>query len=205
MIGRTLSIALVLACLAVSGPADAKRTANYSVDDAEIMKWGLEQNLNPISAMPVKSVHNVTLEIAPGVDHEVIRGGIYCSAWKITNPISQMITKAATLWDNDDKLAGTTDAPDLKISVERANTLTRCVSTGELVGTCITRVIIDAQVTQGSAPPRPIHTMIERGGKLGGFCGGIAQSVAVVSRETVIALIKAASETEKAVVAAPAL
>jgi hypothetical protein len=43
---------------------------------------------------------------------------------------------------------------------------------------------------------RPVRVSIERSGSLKGFCAGLARSVAVVSRESVIALIKAAHTTE---------
>lgn len=190
---RAVLLGSAIAALMCAGPAVAKRVADYSVGDAQLMQWGLELSLNPIAALPTKSSHNVALEIAPGVDHEAIRGGIYCSAWRVENPIAQLIGNVASQWDGDGKLASGAEIADVRLKVDRASTLTRCVGSGELAAICITRVAIEAQVTEvSSQTSRPVRVSIERSGPLKGLCAGLARSVAVVSRETVIALINAA-------------
>jgi hypothetical protein len=194
---RAVLLASAIAVLVCADPAVAKRVADYSVGDEKLMQWGLELSLNPIAALPTKSSRNVALEIAPGVDHDAIRGGIYCSAWKVENPIAQLIGNVASQWDSDGKLASGTEIADVMIKVDRASTLTRCVGSGELAAICITRVAIEAQVTEVSAQTtRPVRVSIERSGPLKGLCSGLARSVAVVSRESAIALIKAVGTDE---------
>ena len=189
--------ALIVAGIALVSPAGAKRVADYSVPDAELVKWGQEQDLNPLSALPQKSAYNVTLEVAPGVDHQVIRGGVYCSAWKTENPISQLIRSIVTQWDNDGTLAVSGSGSDIILRFDQARTFSRCVGTGELVGTCITRVSIDGSVSAGlGKEARPVNVEVELGGKLSGFCAGITKGMAAVSREAVIAFIKMASNGE---------
>jgi hypothetical protein len=188
--------ALTITGIAFASPSEAKRVADYSVSDAELIKWGQEQNINPLSALPTKSANNVGLEIAPSVDHQVVRGGVLCSAWKIDNPISQIIRSIATQWDSDGTLATPGAGADVTLRIDQARTLSRCVGTGELVGTCITRVSIDGSVVGSGKEPRPVNVEVEFGGKLSGFCAGIAKGTATVSREAVIAFIKAAADGE---------
>lgn len=189
--------ALTIAGIVCISPTEAKRVADYSVSDAELVKWGQEQNINPLSALPTKSANNVALEITPSVDHQVVRGGNFCSAWKIDNPISQIIRSIAAQWDSDGALASPGAGSDITLRVDQARTFSRCVGTGELVGTCITRVSIDGSVTTGSAKePRPVNVEVEFGGKMSGFCAGIAKGTAAVSREAVIAFIKASANDE---------
>ena len=189
--------ALTLAGIAFASPTEAKRVADYSVTDAELIKWGQEQNINPLSALPSKSVSNVALEISPSVDHQVVRGGVFCSAWKIDNPISQIIRSIATQWDSNGTLASPGAGADVTLRIDQARTFSRCVGTGELVGTCITRVSIDGSVSAGfGKESRPVNVEVEFGGKMGGFCAGMAKSTAAVSREAVIAFIKAAANDE---------
>jgi hypothetical protein len=194
MIGAYKTAALFFAVIALASPASAKRVADYSVSDAEILKWGQEQKLSPLSELPQKSSYNIALEMAPGVDHQVVRGGVYCSAWKIDNPVSQLFRSVVTNWDSDGALAAPGSAADVTLRVDQARTFSRCVGTGELVGTCITRVSIDGSVLEASGKEtRPVNVEVELAGKMGGFCGGIAQGTAAVSREAVIAFIKAAT------------
>jgi len=174
----------------------AKRTVDYSVDDATLHKWAEEQELTPLMPNPNKSIHHIALDFSPGVDHEVVRGGLACSAWTIDNPISLSITAAITRWDREGRLATPTETPDLKVHIERASTLTRCVGTGELKSTCLSRVSIGALLTVGTTPTQSVHVTIERPTKAVGACAGLTRGIALVSREAAIALL-AAIETPR--------
>jgi hypothetical protein len=189
--------ALFFAVIALASPASAKRVADYSVSDSEILKWGQEQKLNPLSELPQKSAYNIALEMAPGIDHQVVRGGVYCSAWKIDNPVSQLFRTVVANWDSDGALAGSGSPADITLRIDQARTFSRCVGTGELVGTCITRVSIDGSVIAvAGKETRPVNVEVELAGKMSGICGGIAKGTAAVSREAVIAFIKAATKEE---------
>lgn len=174
----------------IAAPAPAARIVPYPIDETTLLKDGAEQGLVP-SPAPPKAAKPIALQLAPDLDHEVMRVGIVCSAWKVQNPISSLIRDmvAAQNPDGPIKDIGATKNA-ISVTVKRAGTLSRCVSTGDLSGDCITRVSIDASVSvDGTAEPHQIHAEVEKNTRSIGMCAGLTRGIGLVSRETVIQLI----------------
>jgi len=182
--------AIAFAALAAAQPAEARRTVDYSVDDATLGGWADEQGMAPLTPAPAPT-HAIRLELAPGLDHQVTRVGIVCSAWTVDNPISNLLTRMVP----GSATAAMDDSAGLTLRVEHAATLSRCFQVAELKARCITRVTLDGNVTKGNEV-RPVKAEIERATNSVGACAGLTRGIALVSRDAVIALIaKADAET----------
>jgi len=178
---------LGLALLAAASPAYAARTVVYPIDPATIEKDAVEQGLTA-SPAPPRGTHQLTLKMAPTVDHEVVRAGIMCGVWTVDNPIRALITAMATEHDPDGKLDPIVPA-GLTVEIDRASTLSRCVSNGEMSAMCITRVAIAGSVTADGGTPRALHVEVEKTAKQVGACAGLTRGIGLISREAVIALL----------------
>lgn len=181
---------IAFAALVSAQPAEARRTIDYSVDDATLSAWADEQGMAPLTPAPTPA-HALRLELAPALDHEVTRVGIVCSAWTVDNPISQLLTRMVP-----GSATAAMDRPaELTLRVEHAATLSRCFQVAELKARCLTRVTLDGNAVIGGAA-RPVHAEIERATNSVGACAGLTRGIALVSRDAVIALIaKADAET----------
>ncbi len=174
------------ACLAVTiaSSANARRTVDYSVDDATLATWATEQGvaLTPFPASDGKTV----VDIAPGVDHAVTSVGVFCSAWKIDNPVSQLIARAFP----NPASSGPAASTGTRVRITSASTFFRCVGSGEMKSVCLPRVSIDATVSDGAGVARLIRVTVERAAKGVGACAGLTRGIALVSREAVAKLVK---------------
>lgn len=177
----------ICSTILIAAPASAKRTVDYSVDDVTMASWAVEQGVS-LTAWPIRGNGQAGLVIVPSVDHEVLRGGIYCSAWKVENPISQLIRQGFDHWGAVVPLADSTPA-SIGVTIKAASTFSRCVGVSELKSVCITRVTIDAEIAARGEPARPVRVSVERSAKGIGACAGLTRGIALVSREAVIALI----------------
>lgn len=185
-----IGAAIAVAALAGAQPAEARRTVDYSVDDATLGAWADEQGMAPLTPAPAPA-HAIRLELKPGLDHEVTRVGIVCSAWTVDNPISALLTRMVP----GSATAAMAGPADLTLRVEHAATLSRCFQVAELKARCVTRVTLDGNAVSGGKE-RPVHAEIERATNSVGACAGLTRGIALVSRDAVIALIaKADAET----------
>ncbi|WP_404713398.1 hypothetical protein [Sphingomonas sp. MMS24-J13] len=185
------SLLWAVAALVIAAPVSAARIVAYPIDDATVLKDGGEQGLTP-SRTPAKGTKQIALQLAPDLDHEVMRVGIACSAWKVQNPIGALIRDMLAAHDPDGRIDNGSPATAISVAVKHAGTLSRCVTSGDLSGTCITRVSIDASLSDGAgANPRPIHVEVEQSTRSIGVCAGLTRGIGLISREAVIKLITA--------------
>jgi hypothetical protein len=195
---RKLALVLSAACLATTPvAAKAERIVNYAIDDAKARQEAEEQGV-PFTPLPQHGARHIAAEVAPGVDHEVIRVGITCSAWSVRNPISTLLKQFLAAWDRDGRPDSDPARPaDLTLRIDRAATVSRCVNTAEMQATCITRVSIDGISTVNGGAPQPIHVEREMATKGVGVCAGLARGVGAVSRQAVSDLIDRLAATRK--------
>ena len=182
---------IVAAMIAMVVPATAwaDRVVDYTIDEATAAHDAIEQGV-PLAPVPARGDAHVAVQIAPEVDHQVVRVGIFCSAWKVQNPISILIQRFLAAWDRDGAPSSSPSGPaDLLVKVDRASTLSRCVGTGELKTTCITRVSIDGSIARKSEAARAFHVEREEATKGIGACAGLTRGIALVSRDAASALI----------------
>lgn len=174
------------AVASVSTPADARRVVDYAEAKSSWQAWEAEQGVNPVS-VPAPRDGVVDLTFAPGVDHEVIRGGIGCSAWTVDNPLSQLIRDMVGDWSKSGII--THSPKSLSLRIDRASTFSRCVQTGEMKTTCVTRVTIDATAANATSYPTPVQAEVELPTRGIGVCAGLTRGIAVISRAAVAQLL----------------
>lgn len=189
MMRRVLGFAVVVVATSLPTSAGADRVVNYAIDETAAAHDAAEQGV-ALAPLPARGPTHIAVEIAPSVDHQVLRVGISCSAWKVQNPMTGLLQRFLTAWDR-----GGAPAPSLGpsvglvVKIERAATLSRCVSTGEMKSTCITRVSIDGSTARPGEEPRPFHVEREEAAKGVGVCAGLTRGIGLVSRQAASALI----------------
>lgn len=170
-------------------PATA-RVVDYSVSDELIRQEGFELKIAPISEAVQPGDRNISLNIAPGIDHITMALGMYCSAYKVENPVTQLLQRLAA----DRSIAASasnTTTTTAYIAVTSARSYRRCVELGEMNVRCIVRVSINGTVAdKDGATGIPISADVERDSSVSGICGSLARGIRVVSREAGIALFK---------------
>lgn len=147
-----------------------------------------------ISPLPERGGWDVALTLGTDVDHVTFALGQACSAYKVENPIALRVRHMMSLWDRD----GSVETPAnpahvIKVRIDRARSDRKCVQRAEFEGACYAHVSLkgEAETVDANGGTRrfPIIADVERAMGLGGFCSNMAGSLAVVSREAVIALI----------------
>lgn len=184
---RLAALAMVAACPAAGR---AERIVDYAVDEATAAKDAMEQGV-PLAPLPARGSTHVALVLAPAVDHEVVRTGIFCSAWKVQNPMSGLLRRFVAAWDRDGAPGTAAGAAvDLLVTVDRAATVSRCVGTGELKSMCITRVSIDGTMAARDQPARAFHVERESAAHGVGMCAGLTRGIGLVSRQAAADLVE---------------
>ncbi len=185
---------IAAALMAPTATAAAERVVDYSIDEATAAAHAAEQGV-PLSSMPERSPARVAVVIAPEVDHDVIRAGIACGAWKIRNPLSVEVQRVASAMDRDGAAAqGMAASVDLLVKVDRAATLSRCVSTGEMKSACIYRVTIVGSVKDRNGVERPLRIEREFVAKGVGICAGLTRGIGLVGRSATAAFFEEAAK-----------
>lgn len=191
---RAASLVLGVALLAgLAGSAEARRTVDYGAAKTAWAQWEAEQGVESVRT-PKPRGAPVQLTFAPGIDHEVLRGGIGCSAWTVDNPISQLVRDMVADWSQPGVAVDAAAATPLAIHMDRASTFTRCVQTAEIKVTCITRVRLEASVGSDAAR-RPVKAEVELPTRGLGACAGLTRGIAVISRAAVSQLLDAVGES----------
>ena len=107
------------------------------------------------------------------------------------HPVTALLQRFLAAWDRDGAPASSAGpSVALFVKIERAPTLSRCVSTSEMRSTCITRVSIDGSTTRPGYEPRPFHLEQEDAAKgVGvGVGAGLRRGIGLVSRQAAGAL-----------------
>lgn len=189
---RRIALLCVLAAAAVAAPA-AARTADYARSDAQFAEDAAALNVGELAAMPQRGELQVMIEGAASLDHQLKILTIACKAWRVDNPLSQMVAKALGSWDRDGQLTAAVDAPLVRFKADGAFSTMRCVEVAELKARCITRTAINGTATverQGSvSAAKPISVAVEHEQNIGA-CGGLSRGTALSGREASIRLVE---------------
>lgn len=182
----------------LAAPASA-RSIDYSIDLQAIQAAANDQGIEgPFSPDPSRGIRNIGLVVTPGVDHVMKNVSIYCEAYKVDNPISVLMRKLVTAYDDDGVLAeaDATDA-DLTVHLTKALSLHRCLGESDFKGFCKNRTSLSGHVAfrtkDGSLQSAPIAVQVERTGRVGMFCGNLGRYTGIVSREAGIAFLAEAT------------
>jgi hypothetical protein len=187
MRGLSLSLAALLTAALLGQPL-AARVVDYSVDDSVIVQEATELKIASITPGLTLENHTINVTIAPGVDHITDALGIYCSVYKVENPISQLVKKLAVAAANDKAAAS------ININLTGARSYRRCVEVKEMNARCIIRVVLTGTVAGAGAGSIPISGDVERDSSVSGICGSLARGIRVVSREAAIMFLKDAEK-----------
>lgn len=175
------------AALLWAGPAAAERVADYSVSDARFQELAQNLHASPFPAMPAKGGADVILEAA-SVDHQLAILGIFCRAWHVQNPLSQMVRRALTAWDRDGDLAPPASGEPIRVKLDGASSTMRCVQVKELKSRCLLTTALSGSASRGDRTV-PISIDLEQEQDTGA-CNGLAQGTSLIGRSAAIALVE---------------
>lgn len=171
--------------LLLSAPAAARSVDYVALTSANFAAEAANFKVAPVSDPPVRSARVVIGEITAAADHEVLTLGIYCSAYKVYNPITVLMKQLFVEASHDPATPVT--LPPLKIFVDAARSNQRCIEIKEYNNRCIARVTIigrgETADAAGATRSFPLKVSIERDSSVGGFCEGRALGLAIISRE----------------------
>jgi hypothetical protein len=189
---RQLLIGCAAAALAATA-ADA-RTVDYAVDEGQFAAEAKRLTVSEFPALPGRGEVDVAVEAEGKLDHQLMILGIYCSAYKVDNPLSQMVKRVAAAWDRDGMLRAAADRTLLRVRFDDAGSTMRCVEQAELKQRCLVRTFINGEVTvetPGTAPRRaPIAIDVSQEQSIGGVCGGLARGAGLSGRAASIVLVE---------------
>jgi hypothetical protein len=180
----------------MNASAAQARTADYSVSEEKFKADAEALNVSAYPALPARTNLDVVVEDLAKLNGKLRVLGISCKAWKVDNPLSQMVARVLGGWDRDGKLepAG---GPLVRFRAKSALATMRCVEVGELKTRCITRTAIlgDAVVERPGAEPRVEALSIETEAEQDvGVCGGLARGAAISGRSASILLAERLKE-----------
>ena len=188
MRGR-VNLLIGMAAIAVTAPSHA-RIVDYSLDDSTILKEAAELKITPVSDTPKPGDRRISVSFGKDIDHITTALGMYCSAYKVENPITQLIKRVAAERSISELTKPTEAAPPLAIQVTAARSYRLCVELGEMNVRCIVRVVIDGTASTPDGNQVPIKADVERDSSVSGICGSLARGIRVVSREAGVQLVK---------------
>jgi hypothetical protein len=189
---RIAAVAAAAAGLLIwSGPADAARTADYSVSEERFAELAQSLAATGFRPIPDRGDVDVVLENEGAADHRLAILGISCRAWNVDNPLSQMVRRSLTAWDKDGDLAAVA-ANAIRLRIESASSTMRCVQVKELKMRCLVTMSLGATATRtvaGAERTSRIAIDLRQEQKMSGACNGLAQGSSLIGRAASIALI----------------
>jgi len=187
------SAAFGAAAVMAATPA-AARTVDYSRTEAQFREDATAIGAPTPAPAGAKSEVDVVLEDAEKLDHRLMILGISCSAWRVDNPLSQMVRRALADWDVDGSLEPVADRPLLRVSFASASSDTRCVQIRELDAPCQVRTRIRGQATLERPGREPVSQpfSIEDGqvDETPGACGSLSRGAGLSGRAASLALVE---------------
>jgi uncharacterized lipoprotein YmbA len=181
----------ILAGALVCAPAAFARTADYSRSEAQFADDAKELDVAAMAAMPERGEVDLLVENAQSLDHRLKILGIHCSAWKVENPLSQMVARALGMWDRDGTLGPAERRPLVRLRFTSASSNMRCVEVEELEGRCLTRTSINGEAViekEGQAArTAPIAIEVEEQQAVGACA--VARGAGLSGRAASIALV----------------
>jgi len=89
----------------------AERTPAYGQPEAQFAADAASLKAGEIAAMPGRGGFDLVLEDGGKLGPCMMMLGIYCRAWKVANPLSEMVARALGSWDRDGQRGGAPDGP----------------------------------------------------------------------------------------------
>lgn len=190
------------AAAAVVQPAGTRAVDYAALDAAGTQQTAAELKIEGIRSGPARSNVDIAIEAVPTVDHVSLALGNYCSAYKLWNPVSIMMTSVALEADRDGVAGAPDGQPLLLLNLQSARSYRRCVEVAEYNVRCITRVTLGGEAVQrrvdGTETRTPVSAQVERDSSVGGFCGGVSRALGAISREAGQQLLDAALKASTA-------
>lgn len=191
---RVAAVAAAAAGLLLyGGPANAARTADYSVSEERFAELAQSLAATGFRPMPGRGDIDVVLENEGAADHRLAILGISCRAWHVDNPLSQMVRQSLTEWDkNGDLAAAAAGADAIRLRIESASSTMRCVQVKELKMRCLVTMSLAATAKRtvgGAERESRIAIDLRQEQKMSGACNGLAQGSSLIGRAASIALI----------------
>lgn len=186
-----VALAAAAAALLSAAPA-AARTVDYSLSEEQFAADAAALDAGSLPAMPSRGTAEVEIDGDARLDNQVRILGISCRAWKVDNPLSQMVRRALVAWDRDGTLSAAGGRPLVRVRIDRADVSMRCVAVKELEGRCITRTSIggEATVERADALPRSEKIAIEVEQQHDVGTCAVARGTALSGRAASIALVE---------------
>jgi hypothetical protein len=188
--------AAMIGCCALAAftaaPASA-RTVNYALSDEQFQADAVAIGAPVPEPAPERGRFHVILEGAERTDHRLVVLGISCSAWRVDNPLSQMVRRALTEWDADGSLDDTHDGPVLRVSLDSASSDIRCVEVREMDMSCIVRTRIRGEIRLERPDSEPLTQPLaiedQQLQDNPGACGSLSRGTGLSGRAASIALV----------------
>jgi hypothetical protein len=187
----------IVGCCALAAFAAAPvaaRTVNYNQSDENFQEDAAAIGAPSPEPAPERGRIHVILDGAERIDHRLVVLGISCSAWRVDNPLSQMVRRALTEWDADGLLDGTDAGPVLRVTLTNASSDIRCVEVREMDMSCIVRTRIQGEIRleQPNSEPltEPLIIEDQQIQSTPGACGSLSRGTGLSGRAASIALIE---------------
>jgi hypothetical protein len=192
--GARLAAAAAVALFATAAQA---RTADYRVSEDQFKADAAALNVSPFPALPGQGSFDIIVEDLEKLDGKLQILGIFCRAWKVNNPLSEMVRRVLTGWDRDGQVSPAPAGPTIRFRATSAWSTMRCVEVKEMKTRCITSTGINGEATverPGSAPrTEPVSVEVQQEQDVG-VCGGLARGVAISGRSASIRLAERLGE-----------
>jgi hypothetical protein len=180
------------ATILLGTPAIAARTADYSRSEEQFREDAAALEVAEFPAMPSRGGAELVIENPEQLDHRLKILGISCSAWKVENPLSQMVVRALGAWDRDGVLGLSEQRPLIRLKIGNVLSTLRCVQIAELNVRCMTRTAISGEATveaEGQTPrTEAISVKVEQQPSVGAC--GVARAAALSGRAASILLVE---------------
>jgi hypothetical protein len=168
-------------------PSGTRAVDYVALTPAETAAIATDLKIRDIRPGPERAPLDIAVEALPEADHQSLVLGNYCSAYKLWNPVSLMLGQLAFEADRDGTPGAAAGQPLLTVRLTGARSFRRCVEVSEANIRCITRVTLSGEAVHRAADGAerrvPVDAQVERDSSVGGFCGGIARALGVVSRQ----------------------
>lgn len=190
VIRRALAILLVAGGLTLGGAAMG-RSADYSGGGSALILAGQELKVDPLTTTLAPKIAIASVKVVPSADHETLKLGLYCAAYKVENSVSVLMPAIEEEWNKALEATHMPSGLAAEIEVQSASSYRRCVELSEMNVRCITRVKLAGTARaagNGTSAVVQVSADVERNSSVGGFCSSLARGVAVTSREAALAL-----------------
>ena len=191
---RTRVALATAAALALAASPASARTVDYTLSEEDFRAAAAAIGAPAPAAAPSRGTVQVVVENEQALDHQLAILGIHCSAWRVDNPLSEMVRRSVAAWDSDGSLEPVAGAPLLRVTIGSASSTLRCVEVQELQSRCMvrTRIAGEAKLQRPGSVDRtvPFSVQDEQIHDRPVSCGTLSRGTALSGRAASFALIE---------------